>query len=101
MYCLLHQRSSDLKLIKLTCNLSTRLNRAVLIPTPEIDKVINELRSVKDTEIPSFFYSPGLSIYVPTGFGGDRNRVYVPLRHCVSQSPLIFDLITFIHDIKW
>lgn len=43
----------------------------------EVDKVLNELRSIKDTEIPPFFYPPGLSIYIPTGFGGDRNRGFI------------------------
>lgn len=43
----------------------------------EIEKILNQLNAVKDIEIPSFFYSPGFSIYVPTGFGGDRNTGFV------------------------
>ncbi|WP_414623443.1 hypothetical protein [Calothrix sp. CCY 0018] len=43
----------------------------------DVEKIINQLDAVKDIEIPSFFYSPGFSIYVPTGFGGDRNTGFV------------------------
>ena len=43
----------------------------------DVQKIINQLDAVKDIEIPSFFYSPGFSIYVPTGFGGDRNTGFV------------------------
>ncbi len=43
----------------------------------DVQKIINQLDGVKDIEIPSFFYSPGFSIYVPTGFGGDRNTGFV------------------------
>ncbi|MGB3761132.1 MAG: hypothetical protein WBA07_32960 [Rivularia sp. (in: cyanobacteria)] len=43
----------------------------------DVENIINQLDAVKDIEIPSFFYSPGFSIYVPTGFGGDRNTGFV------------------------
>ena len=43
----------------------------------EVENILNQLDAVKDIEIPSFFYSPGFSIYVPTGFGGDRNTGFV------------------------
>ena len=42
-----------------------------------VENILNQLDAVKDIEIPSFFYSPGFSIYVPTGFGGDRNTGFV------------------------
>jgi hypothetical protein len=43
----------------------------------DVENILNQLDAVKDIEIPSFFYSPGFSIYVPTGFGGDRNTGFV------------------------
>lgn len=43
----------------------------------EVEKILNQLRAVKETEIQPFFYSPSLSVYIPTGFGGDRNRGFV------------------------
>ena len=43
----------------------------------EVENILNQLDAVKDIEIPSFFYSPGFSIYIPTGFGGDRNTGFV------------------------
>ncbi|MBE9212020.1 hypothetical protein IQ247_04710 [Plectonema cf. radiosum LEGE 06105] len=43
----------------------------------DVENILNQLDAVKDIEIPSFFYSPGFSIYVPTGFGGDHNTGFV------------------------
>ena len=43
----------------------------------DVENILNQLDAVKDIEIPSFFYSPGFSIYVPTGFGGDRNTGFI------------------------
>ena len=43
----------------------------------EVENILNQLDAVKDIETPSRFYSPGFSIYVPTGFGGDRNIGFV------------------------
>lgn len=43
----------------------------------EVEKILDRLDAVEDIETPPFFYSPGFSIYVPTGFGGDRNTGFV------------------------
>ena len=54
-----------------------RLIQAQNASPQDVEKILNQLDAVKDIEIPSFFYSPGFSIYVPTGFGGDRNTGFV------------------------
>lgn len=42
----------------------------------EVEKVLNDLRALKRKEIQPFF-SPSLSIYIPTGYGSDRNRGFI------------------------
>lgn len=53
------------------------LIQAQNVSPQELENILNQLDAVKNIEIPSFFYSPGFSIYVPTGFGGDRNTGFV------------------------
>ncbi|AFY43908.1 hypothetical protein [Nostoc sp. PCC 7107] len=47
----------------------------------EVEKVLDELRSIEKTKIQPLFYSPSLSIYVPTGFGSDKNTVFASVSY--------------------
>ncbi|NJR15059.1 MAG: hypothetical protein HC785_04720 [Calothrix sp. CSU_2_0] len=72
-----NRNKADLTPIKLADNPPTNTKtKEQDISAQEVEKVLNDLRALKRKEIQPFF-SPSLSIYIPTGYGSDRNRGFI------------------------
>jgi hypothetical protein len=72
-----NRNKADLNPVKLADNPPTNTEtKEQDISAQEVEKVLNDLRALKRKEIQPFF-SPSLSIYIPTGYGSDRNRGFI------------------------